>query len=128
MRPAFNTYRDQEHLYSCEKAQIHRIHMQTHHKEVVPELPPQVIPCIKSMNNIYPKEFMRAAASHLNNNHQVQTSDHTLSEKIIIYTDASIQNQISAIAWNKYLFVPRRGNRSLLSITHLVYPHYRTKY
>jgi hypothetical protein len=99
MRPAFNIYRDQEHLYSCKKDQIHRILIQTHHKEVVPKLPPHVIPCIKSIYNIYPKEFMRAAVSHLNKSHQVQPSDHTLPEEVIIYTDASIQNQISAIAW-----------------------------
>jgi hypothetical protein len=95
MQPAFNTYRDQEHLYSFEKAQIHRIHMQTHHKDVVPQLPPQVIPYIKSIYNIYPQEFMRAAVTH-HKNHQVKTSDHTLPEEIIIYT---IQNQILAIAW-----------------------------
>jgi hypothetical protein len=99
MRPAFNTYRDQEHLHSCKKDQIHRIHIQTHHKEVVPKLPPQVIPCIKSMYNIYPKEFMRAAVSHLHKSHQVQTSNHSLPEEIIIYTNTSIQNQILVIAW-----------------------------
>jgi hypothetical protein len=71
MRPAFNTYGVQEHLYSFEKPQIHRIHMQTHHKDVVPQLPPQVIPCIISMYDIYPQEFMRAAVTHHNKNHQV---------------------------------------------------------
>ena len=66
IRPVFNTYIDQDHLYSVEKTEIHRIHMQTHHKETVPQIPSHVIPCIKSMYTIYPKKFMRATATSHN--------------------------------------------------------------
>jgi hypothetical protein len=98
MRPTLNTYRDQEHIYTFKKTLTYCTHISTHHRTAVPNLPSHVIPCIQSFYNTYPKDFLRASSSFSNENSHPQAVDYTLPNEIFIYTDASVQNQISAIA------------------------------
>jgi hypothetical protein len=96
IRTMSKTFRDQNYIYTKRKNQILKTNIGTQHQESISTLPSHVIPCVHSFNTIFPTSYMRSLSE--NNNNQQETN-FILPETILIFTDASVQNQVSAIAW-----------------------------
>jgi hypothetical protein len=99
IRRQYKTYRTQDHVYTQRQDTIMKQNIQDGSQEISTHIPEISIPCIQSFNILLPQTFKRSIISEDMTNQEKSTSIPQLPESVIICTDASVHEDISAIAW-----------------------------
>jgi hypothetical protein len=93
------THRDQDYIYSKRAGQLYKTCKSTKTQESISTIPSHVVPYVYSFNTLFPATFQQSKSSSSEIQDIQQIINYSLPDHIIIFTDASVQNQISSIAW-----------------------------
>lgn len=92
-------YRDQDSTYLLKKHHILQTNINSKQSKEIAVMPPYVIPCKQAFQQIFPSAYQSTFQNQIIKVTESQVLHANFPEEIYIYTDASVKNNISAIAW-----------------------------